>query len=290
MEIEKLDRLFVHEDWPGIFTKFGTTYLVPIENIAGYMPKLKDRSVLTVGASGDHYLSALFNGAKTIDVFDINEFTHAVLNLKIAAILSLNYEEYLTFFGFINRDRILDYNLYLKIRRNLNNEFLEVFDYLYKCSCCSGNYMMDSATVFYRYDGDKDRMISNCNFLSETNYYLLKDILKNREVYSKFIHSNLFALSDKLTRKYDAIFLSNIPDYNDSTKILSAVEDLAKFLRKNGRLYFAYLYKNKNLDMYHDYEKYVEEHDNCYSTEFSSFNRNEYEEDIKDKVLIYKKM
>jgi len=289
METRKLDRLFLDDESKYLFQKFDTTYLVTTENIAGYMPKLKDKDVLTVCSCGDHFLNALFNGAKRIDLFDINEFTYAVLNLKIAAILSLNYEEYLTYFGIINRDKILDYNLYYKIRNNLSEEFIEVFDYLYKCCSYSGKYMIDSTRIFYLNNGDKDIMISNCNFLSEENYNYLKNILKSKEIYSRFIHSNLFSLCNKLCKKYDAIFLSNIPDYYDSTRIIQLVENLSQFLRKNGRLFFAYLYKNKNISNYRDYQKYVNEHDNCFTYEFPSFNRNEDEKDIKDKVFVLKK-
>ena len=288
MEVKKLDRLFFGNPGNDLFQKFDTTYLVTTENIAGYMPPLNNQDVLTVCSCGDHFLNALFNGAKRIDLFDINEFTLAVLNLKIAAILSLNYEEFLTYFGIINRDRILDYNLYLKIRSNLDNYFVEVFDYLYKGCGCSGKYMIDYTSIFYRHEGNPDIMISNCNYLSEGNFKSLKNILRSRDIYSRFIHSNVFSLCSKLDQKYDAIFLSNIPDYNDSKKVVNLVESLSQFLKEDGKLYFAYLYRNKTLANYLEYEQYVMEHPNCFPIIFPSVNRNEFEKDIKDKVFVFK--
>ena len=60
METKKVDRLFFGNTGKELFQKFDTTYLFTTENIAGYMPPLKDKTVLTVASSGDHFLNALY--------------------------------------------------------------------------------------------------------------------------------------------------------------------------------------------------------------------------------------
>lgn len=51
-----------------------TFYPFTTENIAGYMPNLniKNKSVLTLGSSGDQVLNAILLGAEHITLFDIN--------------------------------------------------------------------------------------------------------------------------------------------------------------------------------------------------------------------------
>ena len=54
-------------------------YIYPFttENINGYIDLfyLDDKSLLTVGSSGDQVINAIDKGCKNIDVVDINEYT-----------------------------------------------------------------------------------------------------------------------------------------------------------------------------------------------------------------------
>ena len=78
-------------------TDFSKIYPFTTENIDGYMPyfKLKDRSLLTVGSSGDQVINAIFAGCKDITVIDICPFTKEYYELKKAALLSLSREEFM---------------------------------------------------------------------------------------------------------------------------------------------------------------------------------------------------
>jgi hypothetical protein len=244
MDYKKLDKLINSRSISDDFYSFDTAYLTTTENIAGYMPGMLDYDVLAVCSSGDHYLNALYQGAKNIDLFDINEFSYAVLNLKIAAIKSLEYEEFLTYFGIINRHKMLGYKLYLKIRENLNLEFRDIFDYIYKSTNNSGLTMIDGTALFYKDQGEQSTALTNCSFLTKSGYIYLNKLLMNvDEKEIKFIHSNIFDISSKLTKKYDAIFLSNISSCYDPKKFLKLIDILQTYLNENGIIYFAYLYK-----------------------------------------------
>ena len=74
---------------------FKNVYPFTTENIAGYIERLdlKDKSVLTVGSSGDQAFNALLLGANRIVLYDINPNTYEFLKLKKDLILDSKREE-----------------------------------------------------------------------------------------------------------------------------------------------------------------------------------------------------
>ncbi len=81
-------------------TDYSRLYTFTTENINGYIENfdLKNKSLLTVGSSGDQILNAFFYGARDITLYDINEYAKFYVYLKVAAILSLSYVEFQEFF------------------------------------------------------------------------------------------------------------------------------------------------------------------------------------------------
>lgn len=81
-------------------TIFSRIYTFTTENISGYIDyfDFNNKSLLTVGSSGDQILNAFYSGARDITLFDINEYAKYYVYLKISAILSLSYEEFKLFF------------------------------------------------------------------------------------------------------------------------------------------------------------------------------------------------
>ena len=74
-------------------------YPFTTENISGYIDKfnLKDKSLLTVGSSGDQVINAILKGCKDITLLDINPYTKFYYYLKVASILTLNLDEFMAF-------------------------------------------------------------------------------------------------------------------------------------------------------------------------------------------------
>ena len=71
-------------------------YPFTTENIKGYLGKLgpKDKTILTVGSSGDQAFNSLLLGAKEVTVFDVSYYAESFINDKIEMILKYPREEF----------------------------------------------------------------------------------------------------------------------------------------------------------------------------------------------------
>lgn len=66
----------------------------------------EDSKVLTVASSGDYLLDSVLYGAKKIVNYDINSYQYYVTCLKVWAVQTLEYEEYIQFFTTFRNDEI----------------------------------------------------------------------------------------------------------------------------------------------------------------------------------------
>ena len=98
--------------------KFLLIYPFTTENINAYLDmfSLKDKSLLTVGSSGDQVFNAILKGCKDITLFDICPFAKEYYYLKKAAILLMDKNEYAKFFCYRNYPSLFSKN---------KNSFLE---------------------------------------------------------------------------------------------------------------------------------------------------------------------
>ncbi len=201
-----LNKRYLNED---LYMKI---YSFTTENINGYINlfELYNKSLLTVGSSGDQVLNSYFMGANDITLLDINPFAKYYVNLKIAGIISLTYQEFQEFFfKWINNKYNLNrYNpyLYKKIKKNLkaiDYESYYFFKYIFK-------YYSKGAIISHLINDDssESQVIMNINnyLKSEDNYNKLKKTLKN--ICFKFVNADIFTYQSNI--KYDNIFLSNL--------------------------------------------------------------------------------
>lgn len=74
-------------------------YPFTTENISGYIDNfnLKDKSLLTVGSSGDQVINAILKGCKDTTLLDINPYTKLYYYLKAASIITLNLDGFMRF-------------------------------------------------------------------------------------------------------------------------------------------------------------------------------------------------
>lgn len=244
------------------FDKNCPVYTFTTENLS-YIKCLdvKNKKVLTVTSSGDQLLNLIFLGANKVDCFDLNVNTYYYTKLKIAAIKTLTYEEFLTYFCFCEEVMIresysprkmipiemnedcLNYNLYKKIRKNLEEDVLLFFDEIYsyyiginkklmKCKMFNHSCMIDS--------------INNNEYLmNEQNYYETRKKLD--EVEYSFYNTDIFDIHCMYS-KYDVIILSNIYDYivldkNKNELFMDYVFKISdKLLLENGKIVVTYQY------------------------------------------------
>jgi len=82
--------------------RFDSIYLFTTENIAGYMRDLDltGKKVVTVTGSTDHIINIVARGAKEILTFDINPLVKEYMDLKLSAIRTLSFKEFVLFLLF----------------------------------------------------------------------------------------------------------------------------------------------------------------------------------------------
>ena len=240
---------------------FSRIYSFATENVSGYIDyfDLNNKSLLTVGSSGDQILNAFYNGTSDITLFDINEYAKYYVYLKIAAILSLSYMEFKLFFfkygisPFKHNTYMFSKELFNKIKDNLrlfDYESYLFFDELF--SLYNPNDIRDRL-----FDDDEDRNIVikglNTYLKDEESYNKLKSIIK--KISFKYIYGNIF--EDNIPGKFDNVFLSNLCTVTSLEKLKKLLKKLDKNnLNSEGSLLLAYLWDTSfNDENYKDHWK-----------------------------------
>lgn len=230
------------------YSDFSKIYSFTTENIGGYIDyfDFNNKSLLTVGSSGDQVLNAFYNGCKDITLFDINPFAKFYVYLKIAAILSLSYKEFkLFFFKYIDspfgtNKAMFSTTLFNKIKdtlRILDFESFLFFDELFS--------MYDGRKIRSRlFDDDEDRfkviMGANKYLRDEDSYNKLK--AKISKIYFNYIQGDIF--KDTINGKFDNIFLSNLCTISDLEELKKLITRLdSTNLKDKGSMLLAYLWE-----------------------------------------------
>ena len=274
------------------------------ENIAGYIDyfDLQDKSLLTVGSSGDQIINAAFKGAKDITLLDINPYAKYYYYLKAAGILELNPTDFNEFFRYNDYPKVFKYNKkvfdkasYKKLKSTLKS--LDNDSYLF----------WDELFDMYQPDYIRFSLFSNDEYgtsvLGKSNLYLQSENTydetktKLKELRPEFINEDIF--KSNLTKNYDNIWLSNIACYLYQDKIKGMTDKFADKLAVDGKLLISYLY---SIDMNTEYDDdwspiYDLKNDlellKEYSPIFHFFKGvngiKHNDDDIKDSVLIYQK-
>lgn len=223
-----------------------------INLLKNYFENKKDITCVT--ASGDQILNMiLWNDLLNITSFDISIFPKYFLELKKAAVMSLERKEYIDFFFIIDphKNEIYD-ELYCKIRLYLENMSKEFWDSLlnfYDWSDINNSMLFSSQTY------QLDTILKFNDYLNEENYMILKEKLKNINI--SYINSNVLNLSNKLSKKQDIIYLSSILYYiknysNVITQLISNLNNkgmILSYLYGSGKCEFG---KVKSLGTYND--------------------------------------
>lgn len=237
--------------------EFGKIYTFTTENISGYIDyfDLKNKSLLTVGSSGDQILNAYLKGCRELTLFDLNEFAEVYTHLKIAAIATLNYYEFQTFFfrlglnEYENKE-MFSKEIYTKIKPFLKKSNYEAYMFFDEII---NNYDKDQIRFSLFNDNEyRNSVIKDFNdyLKNEQNYNTLKSIIN--DISFKYINGNIF--TTKLNEKYDNIFLSNICTYNSLKRLKKLLETLKENnLNLDGSILLGYLWNiGYNSDYYED--------------------------------------
>lgn len=282
---------------------FFQTYSFTTENISGYINSfdLKDKSLLTVGSSGDQAINAILKGCKDVTVIDISPFAKYYFYLKKAAILTLNYKEFCEFFCYKYYDgnkynpqafNLQSYNKLKDTLKKLDEQSFLFWDTLFS-KCNSKNIRR----TMFKCDELGLKILKRVNPYLKNRLSFNKTKSKIENINPKFINGDIF--KTKLYKTYDNIFLSNIGTYYTQEILKGLVDSLETNLNDEGKLLICYLYDTledtpylKQFPEIYNLDKFYKLF-RQYITYFNSFrgviNIRFSDRTIKDSVVIYQK-
>ena len=231
---------------------FDSAYLFSNENLAELFSNMdvKDKSVATVGSSGDQLLNLLYYGAKDVTVVDRSLFFEQFIELKMAAIKNFSYEEFL---DFMFKERYTDAKFYSKLSHSLNKKSQVFWDIIF--SNDADGMRNTIYKIFQHFSFNKAGSTGSEFYCSEEAFNRLKDILKNDDYKISYITSDFVDFPERLEKnKYDLVMLSNIVDHfsnsNSSyfTKILKEIE--TKNLKDYGKIQILTFFNAETLNAF----------------------------------------
>ena len=228
-------------------TEFSKIYPFTTENISGYIDyfDFDNKSLLTIGSSGDQVLNAFYNGARDITLFDINEYAKFYVYLKIAAIMSLSYKEFKAFFfrqgvtPFIRNQHMFSPDLYNKTKDNLR--LLDYESFLFFDELFTLYEPTDIRERLFDDDEDRNKVIKGFNnyLQDEMSYNRLKSVI--RKISFKYVYGDIF--TDDIDRSFDNIILSNLCTIKSIEQLKELLIRLDKNnLNRGGSIQLGYLW------------------------------------------------
>ncbi|EKE30295.1 MAG: Heme d1 biosynthesis protein [uncultured bacterium (gcode 4)] len=243
------------------FSSYSQIYSFATENLSGYFSKFDftKAKVLTITASWDHAINAIYLWASQVTCFDSNNLARLWSELKITAMKHLDYHGFLKFFMREGKNP-LSFNIYCLFRSNLKNDTRNFFDRAYEYFNFEGRNMRESSLFNIRYDTIENKISYNPYLQNEEDYNLAKGRLQWAEIdYLDISIEKLCGSEGTLwDKKFDLIMLSNIADYSHkmyaSTSYLKEFKDnltdkLQDHLSPRGKLLIAYVYDSEKSEI-----------------------------------------
>lgn len=267
------------------------------EDIKGYLKQFQNvESCLIVGGSGDQAINLIHKGTKKIDVFDKNFLVKYLIDLKLAAICSLNYEEFNRFFETF--DRIL----FAKLKHYLPEESCYYWEQVYS-KTRELNVTTDAVP------NTISNFLFNYKKVPRFSRIRLNNYLENEEEYNKtkakifecivsFIPSDFYDLSDNINKKYSTILLSNILEYfpNGKEDIVKEIKRYLNYVKKefyprltkNGKILLTYFYQWSKESRIHFEKEYKNAKTVCQDGDMDTqYSRELMQKGLTSKHLLY---
>ena len=252
-DIQKADKLIKFNDYDNEFDKI---YPFTTENISGYINKfaLKNKSLLTLGSSGDQAINAYLKGAKDITLLDINPFTRYYYFLKVAAINTISKNEFYDFFKyyghpttFKSNESAFNIETYQKLKSELRR--LDYISYLFWDDLFYEHEPLEIRKQLFKDDEDRTDVDSHFNlYLSSDDIYNNMKYILCKNV-PTFVNEDINSL--KHNKKYDNIWLSNVARIYDSIDgIYEMTKTMYDLLDDEGKMLIAYLFDYRKNEKY----------------------------------------
>lgn len=221
---------------------FFQLYSFTTENINGYLPlfDLKDKSLLTVGSSGDQVINASLEGCEDITVCDVCSLSKYYYYLKVASLLSLDRDDFLRFLLRTKYSITKDYNphlltkkLFNMVKNNLKSldyDSYKLWEYVFK--------KYNNLYFLFKDDINPERMVIHCNkyLKNDYNYNKTRKTIMNTNV--SFINEDIKEAT--FDRKFDNIWLSNVVQYLKYDSIMPLVDNIKEYLKHDGKILLCY--------------------------------------------------
>ena len=170
--------------------------------------KNRDR-VLSITSSGDQIINSILAGAKEIVGIDISRFPKYFFALKIAAIKSLDEEEFIRFIlGNKNTEYSFSNELYLKIRKNLSDEVKYFWDSIFSSF---STQQIEKSSFFGNYSVSHSVMKKNNPYLQNDNYEIIRKKIDSIDI--ELLDTNIFELKKNEFDNFDLIILTSLINY-----------------------------------------------------------------------------
>ncbi len=178
---------------------------------------------LVVGSSGDQALHCIEKGASEVTIVDGNMWTKPFVELKLAAIKNLNFNEFNQYFTY---GRIFSPKFYAKVSHDLSEETRAFWDNI--MLNFGMDYMIKGPEKFLHNtlegeDFDRGREYHSY-YTSEDAFNRVKSNLLNCKVNIEI--AELEDFPDVAEGQYDLIMLSNIFDYVKNDTFFSVLREL----------------------------------------------------------------
>ena len=224
--LAKVDRV------PGcIYTSTSPIFKGTNENMngEGYVKAFEgNKNALTVIASGEQVLNAIYFDIRDIDAFDISRYPEYYLKLKMGAIKAFDYKEYLRFFYSLDAFNQEQFSI---VMTKLDPETRHFWESLNKHATSKEIYRSNLFSVTG--PDENDAIMRNPHLKSELAYNELKAKLDSANI--TYYNESIYTLAPRLDKDYDFINLSNIGQYADqqflSEKRYGAFDEFGKFVK-----------------------------------------------------------
>ena len=264
------------------------------ENIAEYIKlfNLDNKSLLTVGSSGDQAINAILCGATNITEVDINPFAKYYYYLKMASILCLDMPTFLEFLKYHNyfdtsqeseNNQVFSKSTFDKISDTLRSIDSDSYEFWNTLFSEFGSIRIRNG-LFHA--DNRSAVLKKCNLYLSSHLLFDETKSKIRRVTPNFVTSDICAYDTD--EKYDNIWLSNLASSLKPRNRILLLNHLSKNLNSDGQILMEYLY------LYKDYYELTYRK----SREYSSSNIEKVSTCVapdgnlaseKDAVLIYRK-
>lgn len=204
--------------------------------------------VLSVVGSGDQYFTSILNGAKEVDLFDINPIAWKYFVLKFYAIQRLSYEEFWKHFVFRAHNLRKNKHLVRKVSSTMPEDILNFWktEFSKNKESLARNYTMWTSR---HQELMIERNYKNGSFIpymDEKNYYKLQELLRKRKLPNFFLTHILNIEKYCGNSSYDLIIASNILSWllADELRPEDEKNKLNEYLKVMGNLRFDQMQAN----------------------------------------------